>query len=156
MQLYQLPVITTARPFDGTIIGTATLDLATNVYYMDDTARVNNSACDLTFAEYQTQVCPYVKVLTWSQHEIMTKNFEKTLITDAAQITADEFDFRFEILPPAQLHTIGEYLVFHISERITGNIVRWYAKCKNNYFTFDDFANVNDIYISNKLANFYP
>lgn len=70
-------------------------------------------------------------------------------------ITEERYQEALECLPPSRWHGVAGVSVFHICERITGNLVQWYGLSKGRACTWTDYANINDSQIAAKLAVFY-
>lgn len=62
------------------------------------------------------------------------------MVTDPREISAEKFDEALCCLPPDRYHTAGGVEMFHISERITGDLVSWWGNIDGRYFTFNDRA----------------
>lgn len=84
------------------------------------------------------------RICTGEQLDQLFNSYNETLKTEASAITADRFDDMLNILPPSRWHSVWGFEVFHISERLTANIVSWYAKNGDQCFTFDQDATISD------------
>ena len=69
--------------------------------------------------------------------------YTKSLITQPKEIDVERWGDMLEILPPSRWSHIGQWDVFHISERLTGNLVSWYAKSNDKAYTFDNLASIS-------------
>ena len=66
----------------------------------------------------------------------MTNEYNDQYKSKPATISPDHYQDNLEVLPPCRWHSVGQWEVFHVSERYTGDIVRWYAKCGDKCFKF--------------------
>jgi hypothetical protein len=77
---------------------------------------------------------------------------EAGLITDPSPITEDDWHDALNCLPPSRWgHSRGVEL-FHISERITGDLVDWFAQVGGQYFRFVDLCNRDPAELAAKVA----
>lgn len=86
---------------------------------------------DLTFNEYKE--IPENKgkdliAISENQFNKMMGNYEESLVTNPQYETEEEYYYGLEVLPPCRWHSVSDFSVFHISERLTGDLVCWHAK----------------------------
>jgi hypothetical protein len=64
--------------------------------------------------------------------------------TKPIEITEERFFELLEVLPPCRWSKYGRFEVFHISERLEGNIVTWCAKdqISGKCYELDQMANI--------------
>jgi hypothetical protein len=54
------------------------------------------------------------------------------------EITAERFTDMLNVLPPCRWHGVGELVEsFHVSERLSGNVVSWFLRLGERYFQID-------------------
>jgi len=151
--LKQYPIINPNKPYPGYIEGTATYNAEENTYYIDYSGYLNNDkGPNLTLDEYRVRVNPDIEIVTWEKIDEFTRQHEQSLISEPALITQERFYEMLEVLPPCRWHNCGGFEVFHISERLTGNLVSWFAHNGANYFEFVDHANAKDAHLAAKLT----
>lgn len=148
----QFPLINTDKQFSGTIQTTATLNPDNNTYYVDYSGNLHNdNQGNLTLDEYQHQVNPHVKVISWDEYDVLVQTYTDSLVTAPKPITQDDYNYYLEVLPPCRWHTVAGYSVFHMSERNYGNITQWCACSNGKYYAFDDYDNISDTKLAEKL-----
>lgn len=105
-----------------------------------------------TFAEYQ-DACNYpLRVIEEAELDRLTATFLDTMISKPKRITHARFWDMLEILPPCRWHTVaGGFEVFHVSERITHNLVSWFAHKGERYWEFTDRDNLASDKLGAKL-----
>ena len=79
-----------------------------------------------------------------------------SLITEPAMIEPEVWDDALNVLPPCKWHDLTDRInVFHVSERLCGQLVQWYVKVgfreKAKYYTFTDNAHINDYLLREKI-----
>ena len=74
-----------------------------------------------------------------------------TLKTKPKAITEERFMYGLEVLPPCRWHNAGGFEVFHISERLTGNLVSWFAHKGDRYWEFTEADNLPDDALADML-----
>lgn len=106
----------------------------------------------LTVEEYESERRVKVRVVDCSEFAQLIKDHEESLKTDPKHITASQYDYALEVLPPRRWHDVGSWSVHHVSERITGNLVNWYATNQNGaHYEWIDDARITDEQILIKL-----
>jgi hypothetical protein len=140
-------------PFTGSIATSATYNSDNNQYYMDYSSNLyNDNKGNLTFDEYKARINPKCELVDYDQLGILLAEYENSLITIPEIITYDDYMEMLDILPPCRWHSIGKIEVFHISERLTGQLVSWYARSQDNYYTFIDYSYLSDSELNAKLS----
>ncbi len=91
------------------------------------------------------------KVIDDNELNLLFDNYKNSLVTGFQEITKQKFHDMMEILPPCKWGTFDNVEMFHISERIYGNIVSWYFKYNNKYYTCDNFNYTNRNDLAKKL-----
>lgn len=83
-----------------------------------------------------------IKTRTVDDAEVfeLSQAFNETLKTYPEAITEKQWMDSLEILPPRRWRYVGIWETFHISERITGNLVYWFARHDGRAFQFIDDA----------------
>lgn len=69
-----------------------------------------------------------VRVVTSAQMDEMTERYAASLVTDPTDETESDWWYSLEVLPPCRWHTCKGVELFHISERVTLDLVSWHAK----------------------------
>ena len=72
----------------------------------------------------------------------ITKAERERFVKPAVRITAEAFNDALNVLPPCRWNR-GDYSEwFHVSERLTGDLVNWYVRSGDRYYTFVDSAHL--------------
>lgn len=91
------------------------------------------------------------KVLNETEIDALFIEYEQSQVTAPKSITAEYYNGMLEVLPPCRWSTYGIFSAFHVSERISGNLVDWYGKCGDKHFTFVDMANLASEQVATKF-----
>ena len=98
---------------------------------------------------------PKLLAVTEEGIEKVIRAYEDSLVTEPEAITEEQWDYALNVLPPCRWERIGEMTeVFHISERITGNLVDWYGHTGADYCHFVDHADVTVEHLWKKVNGF--
>jgi len=134
------PVILTDKKHTGLIQTVATL--------MGDTWYVNCSGAlhaadgkDMTFEQYKQNVEPSARLITWEEWEVLENKYLETQLTKPVLIDEGTFYEALEVLPPCRWHSHAYVSLFHVSERIHGRLVNWYAKADGRYWEWVNYCN---------------
>ncbi|AUS02241.1 hypothetical protein NVP2096O_06 [Vibrio phage 2.096.O._10N.286.48.B5] len=73
------------------------------------------------------------------------------LHTAPTAITPQRWDDMLNVLPPCRWHNNSGYSVFHVVERLAGNVVSWFALSGDRAYTFDNEASLSESQIANIL-----
>jgi hypothetical protein len=99
---------------------------------------------DLTLAEYEAERGQTFKRITWEELEMLLEAHYSSLKTKPEEITAERYDYMLEVLPPCRWQNIGGASIFHVSERLTANIVQWCFSLRGKYYAFHDDASLSN------------
>jgi hypothetical protein len=80
------------------------------------------------------------KILTGEELDAVMAEAEAALVTKPAPITAERFDDYLECLPPCRWHRHAGVELFHVSERLTGDLVQWCARIEGQCYGWTDQA----------------
>lgn len=83
---------------------------------------------DLTLAEYEQERGETFRRITGEELDALQAAHIASLIAEPEPISEDRYNELLEVLPPCRRHKAGKWSVFHISERLHGNIVQWCAQ----------------------------
>lgn len=108
-----------------------------------------------TLAEIQFEEATDAVIVTADEgYRLMNEAFR----TPVSLITAERFDEMLNILPPCRWSSVGRFEHFHVSERITGNIVSWFIRFRGDagerFFTFDDYATLTQVELMERVLEF--
>lgn len=108
---------------------------------------------DLTLEQYsQATGKTNIKVISWPELEALIVAHENSLVTTPEEIDEDRYNYALEVLPPCRWKQYGSFIAFHVSERLTGNLVTWCASKSGKYFEFTDDAAISAEALTAKLA----
>lgn len=145
MRLY---LVEKGKPFKGSIVSAMTdgktVDYSGHLY--------RGQKENLTLAEYEDETGKEYEVLTDLQADKLFEEFEFGLITAPEVITEEAWDDALEVLPPCRWHSHRGVNMFHISERLTGDLVAWYGEAWGVWLTFTDSACATSDHLANKFA----
>lgn len=128
-------IIEAGKPFQGSIM--STLLPNGTVGYSDGQ----------TLAEYQLERGFKAQILSGPELDLLIEAHENSLKSLPTKITRERYWEMLEILPPCRWTMAGMWEVFHVSERLTGHLVSWFAHGRlrglDHYYEFtqsDDIA----------------
>jgi len=98
----------------------------------------------LTLEQYQEQNNKEYDLLTWEEFEKKVTTYEQTLKTKPKRITKARYWEMLEVLPPSRF----DGNVFHICERLTGNLVAWFFSKNEKYYEFTEEADISETDLS--------
>jgi len=143
-----LYVIDQSKPFNGRIESSMRDDV--HVDYSG--ALHNNNGQNLTLAEYREATGEDVKAVSESELDSLLNTYYRSLVSNPSQITAEQYDYALEVLPPCKFGTVGSVTVFHMLERLTGNMVSWYANLGGKYYECTDYASKSPDIMAQKFV----
>jgi hypothetical protein len=80
------------------------------------------------------------RILSGDELDAIIRDAERNLRTKPARITQARFWDYLECLPPCRWHNHRGVELFHVSERLTGDLVQWCARIGDQHFGWTDFA----------------
>lgn len=80
-----------------------------------------------TLAEYIAERGDIFRVVSEVELFDLVQAYEAGLVTEPKEITLERWSDALECLPPCRWHTVEGVQLFHMSERITGGLVDWFA-----------------------------
>ena len=86
---------------------------------------------------------PGFRVVETDEFDRLVEDYEYSRCTKWQPCTKAHWFDMLEVLPPCRWTRFDGGEIFHVSERITGNLVNWYMRKGNNYFTRVQFADQN-------------
>src|SRR3990167_5639371 len=96
----------------------------------------------LTLEQYEAERGFPVRLIDDAELDELTKRYTESLITAPAVITEARFHEMLNVLPPSRWHNCGGFEVFHVCERLTHDLVAWFAHRNGQYWEFTDRAGV--------------
>ena len=106
----------------------------------------------LTPEQYAAKQGFPVKVITDAEFDATLETRLQSLITDPKEETEREFWWALECLPPCRWGRVKGVEMFHVSERLEGNIVSWHAQLGGRFATCNDSAGVDREALADKFA----
>ncbi len=95
---------------------------------------------DKKISNYDFNICQIVNAEQLSK---LLDDHNNSLITTPVHISEEFYNDMLEVLPPCRWHNSNGKTFFHVSERLTGNLVAWYCKSGNDHFSFTHNANIS-------------
>ena len=78
----------------------------------------------------------------WDTFHEMNNSFNETMITSIKVISEERFTDMLEVLPPCKWNTQNRIERFHVSERITGDLVSWFFRVGTQYYECVDYSSL--------------
>lgn len=106
-----------------------------------------------TLEEYKEERGDNFKIVSADKFTAMLEKHNKAIVTARQEISEECYYEMMDCLPPCRFGTVDGVQMFHISERLTSNLVNWYGydKKAEKYYTFVDFDYVAIEQIRNKF-----
>lgn len=135
-------------------------------YHLDNNYMGHHSAISadgVWWVEYTTETLEGYKasrpdqkfspLYTWEEYELIVREHDKKRLIDppAKEVNESRYWYMLEVLPPCRWHHYRGIELFHISERITGNIVSWIAGLNGKYYEFAHYASASDEELAAKV-----
>lgn len=89
----------------------------------------------LTPEQYASERGFPVRAISDAELDALTDRWMAGQITDPVEEDSEAFWYALEVLPPCRWHTRRGVELFHISERISHDLVNWHARVGDRYFT---------------------
>ena len=105
-----------------------------------------------SFEDYNAERGGQFKLITDGQLDALLADFHGSMITDPEPITAEQFDDALNCLPPCRWGKVRGVELFHVSERITGDLVDWYARLNGRHWHFVDHDRQTGERLAEKVA----
>lgn len=93
-----------------------------------------------------------IRIVGEAEFGRMLTAYHETLVTAPAPESLDEFEHALGVLPPCRWKNVGDAELFHISERVTSDLVSWHARRGGHCVTFTDYASRTDMQIMEKAS----
>ena len=107
---------------------------------------------DMSADEYLAQD-PALRVVTDEEFDALLSEHADSLVTEPKPESLEDWQYALEVLPPCRWQTYAGIEFFHISERLTGNLVAWHARIGAKCWTFTDYASRPFGELAEKVAN---
>lgn len=104
---------------------------------MDGVERVAYNDAE-TLPDYMARN-PGYKIVSEAEYDAIQATYYESMKTKPSEITEDAYWYYLECLPPCRY----DGNVFHVSERLTGNLVQWCFGKKGKYYGFTDDASIS-------------
>lgn len=92
----------------------------------------------LSLDEYAAECGFPLRVVEDDEFDKLMAAYVASRVTQPVEITAEQYDDMLNVLPPCRWNRINGVESFFVSERITANLVNWYATTGGRYFGFVD------------------
>ena len=93
----------------------------------------------LTLDDYLAQG-KHLRVVDESEIEALMEAHHDSLVTRPVVESLEDWNDALNVLPPCRWQTYAGIEFFHISERLTGNLVAWHARIGDKCWAFTDYA----------------
>lgn len=108
-------------------------------FYSGDTAEVMEARTGAVLRDFE-EACVEISKVEREQY-----------VKPAVKITAKGFDDALNVLPPCRWNRGDHTEWFHVSERLTGDLVNWYVRVGDQYHTFVDDARLSPVQILERI-----
>jgi hypothetical protein len=92
-----------------------------------------------------------LKLVSDEEFTKMLAEYNQSLISEPKEITRERYWEMLEILPPCKWTKGLAWESFHISERLTNNLVSWFVNDGDKYYEFVDEATLSTTDIGKKM-----
>ena len=106
----------------------------------------------LSLSEYEAERGLKLKAISEAEWEALTKTYLEGLITAPVEETPEAFDYALCVLPPCRWQRVRGVEIFHLSERLTHDLVHWHAKLNGRCYTFTDRETLAPETVATKVA----
>ena len=106
----------------------------------------------LTLDEYAKERGFPVRAVDDAEFDRLNDAFLASQISDPVEETGDAYNYALECLPPCRWKTVCGVEMFHISERLSADLVSWHAELNGRFFTFTDHAGADMAALAAKVA----
>lgn len=129
-------------------------------FIIDALAKVARKTCEASAEECDS---PMVNGYAWKRCAIeldakLTQHLDPTpkdedYIAEIREVTRERFDEMLDILPPQRWQGCGSSRqTFHISERLTDNVVCWLIARDGRYFELQDRVDMTHVQLQSRAA----
>lgn len=94
------------------------------------------------------------KIVNREQLDQLIEEHNKSLITPPEEVSEEHYINMLEVLPPCRWHASGSKTYFHVSERLTGNLVNWFCSVGGKHFSFTNDASLSTEKLNEIMAGF--
>lgn len=92
----------------------------------------------LTVEQYEQDRGVKLRIIDEDELMELERAYIDSRVTEPKPVTEEKWWDALEVLPPCRWKTVKGVELFHISERITADLVDWYARVGDRYFHFTD------------------
>jgi hypothetical protein len=142
---YERMIIDTSKPFCGNSVSITYKDAEGVERVMYSGYLYNDKEEDLTLEQYQEKRKGEgeFKAVSIEEYDAMEAAFNESLKSSPAEITEEQYNYFLEVLPPCRWQNIDRASIFHISERLRGNLVQWCFSLCGKFYAFTDDATIS-------------
>lgn len=133
-------IIRADRPYAGSI---------QSILKPDGTVGYTNGQ---SLADYEKECGFPLKVIDEKALDALTEGYLQSLITDPVEETPKAFEDALCVLPPCKWQKVAGVEMFHLSERLTHDLVHWHTKLNGRCFAFTDRETLSADAIASKAA----
>ena len=124
-----------------------------NVVMIDHQGHKTVPYTDLSYDQYldSHQDCILISVPKFG--ELLNDYLKELVNQPAKQVDEQRYWHMLDVLPPCRWYTGGLFEYFHISERLTYNLVTYICRNDDEYFEFIDFDNKSHKSLIERIQN---
>jgi hypothetical protein len=104
-----------------------------------------------TFEQYKAENGDHFEAIDNAAFDALLATFEASRRTEPKSISEERYWEMLECLPPSKYCEVAGVTMFHICERITGELVDWFAVCNGKHFTLCDYSHADRAIIAARI-----
>ncbi len=118
----------------------------------DENGREYVPYTSLSLAEYlASKADEGAHVVTPEQFDALYDAHLNSLVSEPTLISSERYEDLLEAMPPCRWHNSQGVSMFHMIERLTGNLVTWCASYRGQCFEFTDYTNTPSERLAEKV-----
>jgi hypothetical protein len=94
-----------------------------------------------------------LKDIDLEKREARTNRYRQEKMKEELEISSDDFWWLLECLPPCRWTKVQGVEIFHVSERLSLDLVQWVGQIDNKYYKLVDSENAELSYIAERFIN---
>jgi hypothetical protein len=106
----------------------------------------------LTLEEYAEAKGFPIRVIDDAELDALIADHTASLVTEPTPESLEAWEYALNVLPPCRWRTVGGVELFHISERLTHDLVSWHGRIGDRCFAFTDRAGADMTALAEKVA----
>lgn len=109
----------------------------------------------LSFRDYMTAHADVIELVSNAKFDQMLTAYYESRRTAPREIAPEDYEWLLECLPPCKWNRGAHFSSFHMSERITGNLVTWCGHYHDKYWRLDDYDTAKHSDLFEQVSAFF-